>query len=304
MSVDGEDHEEYVKAVRTCDAWFHVRPVDSEDVWIARWRKDLGKPTYRIGGVTGTVEVDGVERRVHVCAQSPCLKVHNVSKQKKGMLPPRHVRLVHWGPDGVIHEPAVAGAGGPAGDATPPMVPPVHAPVLPPSPQPTPPPTPLGAPVENDAEEGSDASVGSDASDEDFEDDLPVPDKTALAPAPSPAFLPGEAGQDVLPPGRATLLPIPALVPCEVRVPVPVPAIIKKTAVAGPESSDDEPMFSDTGLTNPGVAADMATFLASMQKTGESIGIGAFVLFALRYRLRAHAWFQDECRDLVNEFAP
>ena len=63
-------------------------------------------------------------------------------------------------------------------------------------------------------------------------------------------------------------------------------------------------MFSDTGLTNPGVAADMATFLDSMQNTGKYIGIGAFVLFALRYRLRVHAWFQNECRDLVNEFAP
>ena len=117
-------------------------------------------------------------------------------------------------------------------------------------------------------------TVGSDASDEDIEDDLPGPDKAALAPAPSTVFLPGEAGQDIPPPGRATLLPIPALVPCEVRVPVPVPAIIKKTAVVGPESSDEQPMFSDTGLTNPDVAADMATFLDSMQKIVESIDIG------------------------------
>ncbi len=115
--------------------------------------------------------------------------------------------------------------------------------------------------------------------------------------------MPGEAGQDVLPPGRATLLPIPALVPCEVRVPVPAPATIKKPAVVGPESSDDEPMFSDTGLTNPGVAADMATFLDSMQNIGRYLGIGACVLFAFTYRLRVHAWFQDERRDLVNEYA-
>ena len=296
--------------MRSCDDWFHVRPVDSEEVWLARWRRDLALPSYRIGGVTGTVEVDGVERRVHVCAQFPGINVHNASKQKKGMLPPRHVRLVHWGPDGGVHEPAVAGGGGPAGDATPPMAPPVDAPVLPPSPQPPPPPTPLGVPVESDAEEGSDSSmplgtpVGSDASDEDIEDDLPGPDKTALAPAPSPAFLPGEAGQDVLPPGRATLLSIPALVPCAVRVPVPVPAIIEKPAVAVPDSSDDEPMFADTGLTNVEVAADMATFLHSMQTDGHYIGIGAFVLFSLTYRVRVHAWFQGECRDLVNEYAP
>ena len=96
-----------------------------------------------------------------------------------------------------------------------------------PTPPLTPPPTPLGAPVESDVEEMSDRPVGSDTQDEDTEDDRPGRDKTALAPAPSLAFLPGEAGQDVLPPGRATLLPIPALEPCKVRVPVPVPAAIE-----------------------------------------------------------------------------
>ena len=63
-------------------------------------------------------------------------------------------------------------------------------------------------------------------------------------------------------------------------------------------------MLSDTGLTNPVVATNMAKFLDSMQTTATYIGIGAFVLFALRYRLRVHVWFQGECRDLVNEFAP
>ena len=113
------------------------------------------------------------------------------------------------------------------------------------SPQPTPPPTQKATPVASDADEESDSRVASDG---DIADDLTGPDKTALAPAPSPAFLPGEGGQDVLPPGRATLLPIPAVVPCELRV--PVPAISKQPAVVGPENSDDEPMFVDTGLTN------------------------------------------------------
>jgi len=169
MHDDGEDHEELVKALRARDDWFHVRPVDSEDVWLARWRPEVSLPTYRVGGVTGTVVVDGVDHRVHVCAQFPCTKIHNASKQKKGILPPRHVRLMFWDVDGGGHEPAVAGAESPAGDATPPMVPPVDAPVLPPSPQPTPPRTPLATPVRSDADEESDSLV---ATDEDTEDDL------------------------------------------------------------------------------------------------------------------------------------
>ena len=96
----------------------------------------------------------------------------------------------------------------------------------------------------------------------DIEDAKIVWDKAALAPAPSPAFLPGESGQDVLP-------PIPPAVPCDLRVPVP-PATCKKPAVAGPEDSDDEPVFVHTGLTNPTVAANMLPFLHSLQGTGRN----------------------------------
>ena len=58
----------------------------------------------------------------------------------------------------------------------------------------------------------------------DSDDERIVPDKTALAPASSPGFLPGEGGQDILPPGRAALLAVPPVVPCQLRVPA-MPAI-------------------------------------------------------------------------------
>ena len=315
MHDDAENHEEYVRALPRNKEWFHVRPVNSEEVWLARWRRDLGRPTYRPGGVTGTVEVNGVDHRVHVCAHVPCTRVHNHSKQKVGVVPPVHVRLMYWGPDDSGHKPAVAGGESLAGDATPPLAPPIDAPVLPPSSPPppappplqTPPPSPAPTPLESDEDEESTSSdrattVAGDP-DVDMEDVHIVWDKTALAPAPSPAFLPGEGGQDVLPPGRVALLPIPPVVPCELRVPVP-PATCKKTAVAGPEDSDDEPMFVDTGLTNPIVAANMVPFLDSMQGAGENVGIAAFVVFALRYQLRVHVWFQDQCVDVVKEYAP
>ena len=266
MDGDDEDHEEYTRALPKFNDWFHVRPVNSEEVWIARWQRELGQVTYRQGGVTGTVEVNGVSHRVHVCAHFPCTKVHNASKQKTGVAPPLHVRLLSWPPDASGHEPAVAEGESLAGDATPPMVPPIDAPVLSPSPATpplhTPPPSaassPLPAPVGSDIdEEGASSDVatilGGDTG-VDIEDVPIVRDKTALAPAPSPAFLPGEVGQDILPPGRAALLPIPPAVPCDPREPVP-PSTCKKPAVAGPADSDDEPMFVDTGLSNPIVAA-------------------------------------------------
>ena len=83
-----------------------------------------------------------------------------------------------------------------------------------------------------------------------------------------------------------------------------VPAISKTPAVVGQESSVDEPILLDTGLTNPDVAEELGKFLFSMQDDGRYVGIAAFVLFALRYRLRVRAWFGDNQRDLVNEFVP
>ena len=57
------------------------------------------------------MEVKGVDHRVHVCAHVPCTNVHPASKQKAGVAPPVHVRLMYWGPDASGHEPAVAGGG-------------------------------------------------------------------------------------------------------------------------------------------------------------------------------------------------
>ena len=83
-----------------------------------------------------------------------------------------------------------------------------------------------------------------------------------------------------------------------------VPAISNKPAVVGQGSSDDEPILLGTGLTNPAVATELGKFLLSMQGDCQYVGIAAFVLFALRYRLRVGVWFGDERKDLVNEFAP
>ena len=182
-----------------------------------------------------------------------------------------HVRLVHWPPFEIGHTPAVAVGESLACEATPAVNRSIDASALPPSAPPpsAPPPSsppPLPAPT----------SLGRDDDEESFFSDQSrtVPgdpcvdieyatigwDIAALAPAPSPAFLPGESGQDVLP-------HMPPAVPCHLRVPVP-PATCKKPVVAGPEDSDDEPVLKDTWLTNPTVAANMLPFLHSLQVVG------------------------------------
>ena len=69
------DHEEYVRAVQYNEDWFRVRPVDTEQVWSVKWQRHGPRVTYRTGGTTGTVEVEGELRRIHVCSlpmhQSP-----------------------------------------------------------------------------------------------------------------------------------------------------------------------------------------------------------------------------------------
>ena len=175
------DHEEYVRAVQYNNDWFRVRPVDAEEVWSGKWQKDAAQVTYRTGGTTGTVEVEGELRRVHVCAHFPCTKVHRASKQKVGVLPPRHVRLVDLHGDGGGHELAVAGVAL-SSDDTPPVLPP-------PADSPGPPAT-ASDPSEDETDD--DETVPGDPFADEDEEIHTWHDKTALAPAPSLIFCPGK----------------------------------------------------------------------------------------------------------------
>ena len=185
--------------------------------------------------------------------------------------PPVHVRLVHWPPFEIGHTPAVAVGESLACEATPAVNRSIDASALPPSAPPpsapppsSPPPSPAPTSLGRDDAEQSFSSDQSRTVPRDSCVDIEYAtigwDIAALAPAPSPAFLPGESGQDVLP-------HMPPAVPCHLRVPVP-PATCKKPVVAGPEDSDDEPVLKDTWLTNPTVAANMLPFLHSLQVVG------------------------------------
>ena len=130
-------------------------------------------------------------------------------------------------------------------------------------------------------------------------------DKAAVALAPQPAFLPAEGGQHVPPPKRATLLPVPSATPCTPgkAEEAPAKAICKAPAVAGQDSSDDEAVVA-AGLTNAEVAKQTNKLIVGLATDRRHVGISAFLLFALRYRLRVHVWFDTRCDDLLAQFAP
>ena len=69
--------------------------------------------------------------------------------------------------------------------------------------------------------------------------------------------------------------------------------------MVGPERSDDEAIAVIGDLANPEAAEQMNRFLVLSQTDSEYVSIAVFVIFALRYRLRVHAWFNLECDDLV-----
>ena len=88
---------------------FRIRPVDTDDVWNVRWRRDPTRPSYRYGGTTGCVDHAGEIHRVYVCSFQPCICIHAVSKQKIGFPAPLHVLLVDQDPADGEDKPAVAG---------------------------------------------------------------------------------------------------------------------------------------------------------------------------------------------------
>ena len=48
----------------------------------------------------------------------------------------------------------------------------------------------------------------------------------------------------------------------------------------------------------------MNKFIVGLSTDRWFVGISAFLLFALRYRLRVHVWFDKMCDDLLAQFAP
>ena len=96
---------------------------------------------------------------------------------------------------------------------------------------------------------------------------------------------------------------MPSAAPCPSVAGVPQKQVVKPPAVAGIEDVDDEAV-AVSGLENAKVAAGMNKFLLDLQTERKYVGISAFLLFALRYRLRVCVWYDLSNEDLLSKYAP
>ena len=299
---------------------------DTNDTFIAKWQWQPTVPTLRDAGVSGWALCDGKVKRLHVCAKSPCTARYPASKYGN-VPPPIHVRLIEPALVAATTEsgtnvalPALAADSEVASCGANEMsllvvVTPKAA-----SPEPS---TGIAAPE-------SPAVAGTRAASPDVPrldvvvaGSSPVPDSIAPAVigpdeeiaaskiaeksevAPPPPLAPKSSGEVVPPPERATLLPITSAAPCPpVAAPVvPQTTLIKPPAVAGPEDVDDEAVGA-SGLYDAKVAEEMNKFLVGLQAERHYVGISAFLIFALRYRLRVRVWYGTRCEDLLSVYAP
>ena len=84
---------------------------------------------------------------------------------------------------------------------------------------------------------------------------------------------------------------------------MPQKQVVKPPAVAGIEEVDDETV-AVSGLENAKVAEGMNTFLLDLQRERSYVGTSAFLIFALRYRLRVCVWYDALTEDLLSVYAP
>ena len=84
---------------------------------------------------------------------------------------------------------------------------------------------------------------------------------------------------------------------------MPPKAIVEPPAVAGTEDHGDE-VLAVGELYDESVAEDMNTLIRDLVKSRAYVGMSAFLLFALKYRLRVRVWYSLRCEDLLAAHAP
>ncbi len=281
----------------------------SNKVYSAKWDFTPTKPTKREVGVSGWAQCGGHATRLHICSHSPCWARHHESKYGH-VPPPIHVSLVGPAPEitvesSVVTEPAPAEAGGaPSAPLQDSFVDP--APLAADASEETP-------AVAGPADLSADVSLAGPFIPPSVEEALPAPlavplpsDKSEIAPSPPPAPLPVGVGVNVPPPTRATLLPIPSAKPCPLGEPGEASAkyTFKTPAVAGQEDQDGEAVLVVSELSDPAVAGQMNKLIVDLASKQSYVGVSAFLIFALRYRLRVKVWYALECEDLLSSYAP
>ena len=95
----------------------------------------------------------------------------------------------------------------------------------------------------------------------------------------------------------------PSAAPCPPAAAVPQQQVDKPSAVAGLEDVLDE-IVAVGELTNERVAAEMNKFIVDLGTERTYVGVAAFLIFALRYRMRVCAWYVTSSEDLLSKYAP
>ena len=155
------------------------------------------------------------------------------------------------------------------------------------------------APQPDDSDEGEDPDKESEAETE--EEVGPPPFELAVAPAPIPAFVSTYAAGEVPPPpARAALRPLPKAKPLSAS------AARHRLAVAGDpaaDSDDEEPVLMKVVMSEA-LAKEIQAFIHQLATDEQYVGIAAFVVFALRYRLRVYLMHGTEQCDVLSRYAP
>ena len=296
---------------------FQVRD-ETNVTFNAKWQWSPSQPWPNKHGVTGWALSDGKVIRLHVCANSPCTARYPASKYVN--LPvPRHVRLTKPGTAAAAAEsattvalPAPAAGSGAASSGANEVCPPVAAEPAIAAPQAPAVAGPGAEPPEASPPDvvvagpppGLNSVAAAVLGPDEQSAASKLAEKSQVAPPPPPA--PKSTMAEVVPPpGRATLLPMPSATPCQ---PVAAPVVAQKQtvetpAVAGSEDVDDE-VVAATVLENAEVAAEMNKFIKELQAPCKYVGISAFLIFVLRYRLRVCVWYGTRCEDLLSAYAP
>ena len=79
---------------------------------------------------------------------------------------------------------------------------------------------------------------------------------------------------------------------------MPPKAIVEPPAVAGAEDHGDD-VLAVGDLYNESVAKDMNKLILELTKARAYVGTSAFLIFALKYRLRVRVWYGQRCEDLL-----
>ena len=128
----------------------------------------------------------------------------------------------------------------------------------------------------------------------------PAPFELAVPPEPSPPFVSTYAGIVPEPPGRATLYPLPKATPLSISA---AKHRLELTGASAADNDDDEPVLMKVAISEK-VAMETNAFIKQLSDDKRYVGIAAFVVFALRYRLRVFLWHGTESCNVLQQFAP